>query len=501
MSINGNNFQKFIRIFSTFFILFLVTNFVFALLQVLNSPFDHDELQHVHIGWNVFNGKLIYKDFFEHHGPIFAFFNGILFELFSLKPEVQTLITLRLVSLAFLILILLMTYLIAVEFFKTKFAGLFSASLLSGLLFIREAATEIRPDVLQNALWLFAVYICLVNINKRKKYLSLSAGLIFGISVMTNSKAAVGVASIFLYLFIRWFISTSNKKEIIIDGLIILSGIVFIFSIIALYFHYKNSFTEFFFYNYEFNLIALMEYHSRNLKEYAGVLIKSQTTFVLACITSLLIYISNLTSRKELNDNPEKLFIVIVTIVTSSTIFLGLYKQQYLLFLPLLAVVIFNLVNILMNKVYANKMNVLLPSLLIILLFGNLLYASIYETPFKQSEEQKQQNKLTQFILDNYERDEPVFFLWNNQGGYMFNEDVQYFWLENEGFRTLFNRIVGYEVFGDSLINNLQQKNVRYLVTSQKHLKMVLSEDAYKYILLNFSNENEFNGYLWIRKK
>jgi hypothetical protein len=317
---------------------------------------------------------------------------------------------------------------------------------------------------------------------------------------MTNSKAAVGVALVFLYLFISWLISRTNKKEIVVNGLLILSGIAVVFTIIAFYFYINNSFNEFFFYNYEFNLIALMEYHSRNLKEYAGVLIKSQTVFVLAGIVALLGFIISLKSWKQLNNNPSKLFIFIITIVTSSTIFLGLYKQQYLLFLPLVSVVIINFINMLLNKADENKINILIPSAVIILLFGNLLYASISETPFVQKEEQKQQNKLTQFILDNSERTEPVFFLWNNCGGYMFNEDVQYYWLENEGFRTLFNRIVRYEVFGDSLINNLQRKNVRYLITPQKHLKMVLSEDAFNYVLRNFNNENEFNGCLWIRK-
>lgn len=491
----------YLKVLAAFLILFLLTNLVFALLQVLNSPYDHDEFQHVHIAWNVFNDKIIYKDFFEHHGAVYALFNGILFDLFSLQPELSTLTFFRFSSFIFLVLILFLVYLISAEYFKSKLAGLFSSAALSGLLFIREAGTEIRPDVLQNVFWLAGIYLLLINLNKNKKITTYSAGVILGASFMTNAKAGIGITAVYIYYLILWLISNNERRTIINNILILLWGNVTAFILVSLYFLLNNSFSEFFFYNYEFNLIALKEYHSRNLREYAGILLKQQTVFVFASAAGIIISFLKLINKSKVENYKQLLFVFVITVLTSSTIFLGLYKQQYLVFLPLLSVMIYHVVDYIIHSVNQKYKPLLILTSFTLLLSGNLLWASISETFFVQSEEQKQQNTLTEYILNNTKRTEPVLFLWNNYGGYMFNEDVQFFWLENEGFKTLFNRISGYEVFGQNLISKLKEKNVKYLITQRKHLQAVLSEEAFEFVLKNYNNENEFNGRLWVRNQ
>src|SRR5437762_6666300 len=32
--------------------------------------YDTDELEHLHAAWSVAQGQVLYKDFFEHHGPL-----------------------------------------------------------------------------------------------------------------------------------------------------------------------------------------------------------------------------------------------------------------------------------------------------------------------------------------------------------------------------------------------------------------------------------------------
>ncbi len=497
---SGKN-QNYPKVISVLLILFLLTNLAFALLQVYNSPYDHDEFQHVHIAWNIFNDKIIYKDFFEHHGPVFPLLNGLLFDLFDLKPALNTLVFFRLVSFTLLTIMIFLVYLISTEYFKTKPAGLFSAAIFSGLLFIREAATEIRPDVIQNVFWLAGIYLLLINLRKNKKIITYSAGVLLGASFMTNAKAGLGIAAVYIFFLIFFLRYKTEHKKIVPELITLFSGNVTAFVIVALYFYLNNSFKEFFFYNYEFNFIALKEYHSRNLREYAGILLKQQPVFVLAALTAMIITLKKLFTKNVDEESRKVLFVFVISALTSATIFLGLYKQQYLIFLPLLCVVIYQLIMYLSTYNRQNLNHRLLKSITIVLLTGSLLWASISETYFVPSEEQKQQNNLTQFILDKSERTEPVLFLWNNYGGYMFNEDVQFFWLENEGFKPLFNKISGYDVFGNNLIEILKKKNVRFLVTQQKHLKAVLSPGAFEFILQNYNNENEFNGRLWIRNQ
>ncbi len=72
---------------------FLLLNIGLAFLRLVNKPFNPDELQHLHIAWLIAQGKIVYRDFWEHHGPLYSLFNGALIHLFNAEPTVRILLS------------------------------------------------------------------------------------------------------------------------------------------------------------------------------------------------------------------------------------------------------------------------------------------------------------------------------------------------------------------------------------------------------------------------
>ena len=52
-----------------------------ALLSASVLPFDIDEFQHLHIAWNLREGRWPYRDFYEHHGLVLTLVNGAVLAL------------------------------------------------------------------------------------------------------------------------------------------------------------------------------------------------------------------------------------------------------------------------------------------------------------------------------------------------------------------------------------------------------------------------------------
>ena len=62
----------------------------------ITHRFDIDEFEHVHSAWSMTQGLALYKDFFEHHPPLFYFTISPLLHLFEGR---EALIALRLAML------------------------------------------------------------------------------------------------------------------------------------------------------------------------------------------------------------------------------------------------------------------------------------------------------------------------------------------------------------------------------------------------------------------
>lgn len=98
--------------------LFTLNNLKWIYFLICNAVFNQDEFQHTHIAWNSYQGLTIYKDFFEHHGPFYAFFNSFILSILENPASFDTLVLFRKISFFAFCLILMLIFIITKKSLK-----------------------------------------------------------------------------------------------------------------------------------------------------------------------------------------------------------------------------------------------------------------------------------------------------------------------------------------------------------------------------------------------
>jgi hypothetical protein len=123
---------------------------VFRAGAVLNLEIDPDESQHLHAAWQVAQGRVPYRDFWEHHLPLFYPLLAPVVRLVGETPAVYT-VARTLVSVAALAALVLTARLGGR---LPRGTGLLAALLLGLVPQYLETTTEARPDVPALVAWL-----------------------------------------------------------------------------------------------------------------------------------------------------------------------------------------------------------------------------------------------------------------------------------------------------------------------------------------------------------
>lgn len=204
-------------------------------LNVLNSnrrfeDFNVDEFQHAHLAWQTIQGKLIFRDFFDHHGPLFAFWNALLYQLAGLTPSFETFTFYRDVTFAYTIATAAVVGLLA-----NHLSGYWLAPALSMTLYLTSgtlstAGIENRPDGLMTLLLMTGVYAGMRNHR-------LTMGVLLGLAFWVHPKAILWFAPIFLgaAMGVREKNSAAEWKQVLRElswtcaGVLSVTGLVFLF--------------------------------------------------------------------------------------------------------------------------------------------------------------------------------------------------------------------------------------------------------------------------------
>lgn len=172
--------------------------------------FDADEFQHLQMAWLIGQGELPYRDFFEHHVPLFhALVSPLLrWEVLTTDPQAAraAVFAVREVGLGLSILILVLVYRIGLAV-SGRLAALFAVALLvTNGMFIRKGI-EIRPDQLGALLLLCSAY-CGIQAGETARPLPplLLAGAALAAALLTTQKilfAVPGLGIAFLIVLLR----------------------------------------------------------------------------------------------------------------------------------------------------------------------------------------------------------------------------------------------------------------------------------------------------------
>jgi hypothetical protein len=172
--------------------------------------FDPDEFQHLQMAWLIAIGELPYRDFFEHHTPLYhlaiAPFLGDPKLMTDGTAAIRALIGLRILSIALCMIILVQTEWIAravSDRLATRGAALILAA--SGIFALK--GLEIRPDQLAACLMLGATLL-LVSADRapRPIWLLAASGAAAMLAILTTQKlvfAVPGLAFTFAVIAVR----------------------------------------------------------------------------------------------------------------------------------------------------------------------------------------------------------------------------------------------------------------------------------------------------------
>ena len=163
-------------------------------------PFDDDEFQHTHFSWLINKGQLPYKDFFEHHMPVYHLF---LSPLFFLTGGSAGIFLFRLVSVVSGLGTLLCVYLLSKRYASRTASALMVIIMGLTPMFMFKIV-EARPA--SPAMLALSMAMLLLFGKEKGKWSDLTAGILAGLCVLLSQKYVFVTAGLILALIIqkRW---------------------------------------------------------------------------------------------------------------------------------------------------------------------------------------------------------------------------------------------------------------------------------------------------------
>ena len=391
-----------------------------------NSHFD--DLEHIHASFLVGQGKIPYRDFFEHHHPLLWFLFAPITKIFYNNAYIYY--AAHIFSAISSIIAWFFVYKIVTEFLSNIKTWILSVIFVVFFAFYgREHCVEFRPDICMYATFWIGLYYYLLHLKTDKiLYLSISFSF-FMISILFLQK--IVILLFFLGLYTLYLLL---KKQISIKNLLIAT--IPALGILAIFISYlilTGSFEQYLLLNFELNSIMGRHYGLTYLNltfhnipifipfhnGYGTV----QFYWIYVILSYLTICIIPLLFKKTLSDK-EKIYRQIISLM-----FLAELGARFFTFSP--AAYYFNIFPILSAIIiltvfidHKNNIKNYFSSLLVIIY---LLCSTNYIVDKINIKIPNKFVEKLQYIIDNSENNDIVM---NGLGDNVniFNKDADYIW-------------------------------------------------------------------------
>ncbi len=165
----------------------LVLTFLVRLHYVFHYPFNEDELRAFHLSWQVSHGLLLWEEVKPLTTPLFSLLHVPFFWVFG--DRISTLFLLRIASLCFFCLFLLVYYRVVQHLFSPR-AGMYAVLFFSTFSYSFSKVAEFRPNSLMLLLVMLAWWIYLRRDTLHIPYAGAAlAGVLLGISYNVYQEA------------------------------------------------------------------------------------------------------------------------------------------------------------------------------------------------------------------------------------------------------------------------------------------------------------------------
>jgi hypothetical protein len=464
------------------------------------DAFDADELQHAHLAWLVAGGKIIFRDFWDNHGPLYALANGTLLGLTGAVPGMDLLFWCRGASLAAVTGILALTWQMARTLGLPAPAALAAPAIAATLVFVQDRAPECRPDTWQNLFWFAGLWLVLVRLQRQRVALLYGAGALFGLAVLSNVKAGLGPA-----LIAAWYLAGGRLHGLALrtvagDLARLAAGAGVVYGAALGYFAAHDAVAALHEYSVRWNFLYVATAESQDLSAAnIGFLVRRQWPFVLLVALGAAAWIGDLSRARGLLPRAAAGLVAVLAAGLGLTLALDLYFQFFLIFLPLWAIVaaygILALARLIPRSLPGPGHTVTV--LLVAVLAAWMLATAWRLAPKAPRPALAFQHAFTRTLLRATPRDEPVGVIWDICGGFMFNEPLQFYWGAEASIGATAARHGGTDPFGQPLIDALERGQVRFVIGRDSVILARLPEPTQRYL-----RERYHRGEcLWTRKR
>lgn len=355
-----------------FFITLLISILVILLFQLCISPIysepggDSVIFRIIGKGWT--EGRLPYKDLFDHKGPVIFLIDAIAY-LFT-----DSRIGLSLLAIIALSFDLFFCHKIASLFVKSK--KIVTCDLFFLLFFISTTGGGNLTEEWNLPFILLCSYLCLKFLVSELpteahplKY-SFTYGLSIGLLFMTRPNNAIPILGIII-LFTVLLIKQKKIKVLFINALIVLSGFLLTTVPFIVYFSAKDALEDFIYAAFTFNLN-----YSKNAKTVINLsfiinYLKRTFYFIINLILVIYLYKTKRLSKKLV------LFIVLICFPTSISLIMGGSYLHYWLIDTTSFIISICLLFIFIENLTATK---IMKHLITLISFVTILYAPLVQT-------------------------------------------------------------------------------------------------------------------------
>lgn len=439
-------------LFSIAAVVIIVNNLRCIYQRINYFAISPDEIMYSHVAWNVSRGLIIYKDFFDNHGPIHALFNSIFMFLSSSAEPFDVFILLRMASFIFICLIGILV------FFTSKFISksINFAFLATAVFFMWDVVInygfEIRPDAMQSFFMLLGFLLFLVNYKSEKSVLLFLSGISFACMFFIQFHSIFFLFGFFVYALIE--ITIQKEPYAYKKFGTILFGFISVFLIVSVYFLINSGLKDFqlnfFTYNFDFNFCS--DWTRNMVKELRveNFLKKDILLSILALLSLSSFKYDNYVDRALLFCFGSSLF----------GYFLGFYPYYSFIFLPIASIFVGNFIIKFLENGFYNFEKPSVSHFMTLFVMGILFYTN-FQSGFKDINTTMLQYQKTQldWVMKNLKREEKVAISEQACPAAVFNNDSRYYWRVSEHETKTY----GHDLKSKDLISSIEKNKVRFL--------------------------------------
>ena len=309
--------------------------------SVRSGWFSPDDFQHAHLAWLTIRSKVIYRDFFDNHGPLYAWTNAALMAAgirASGTVSFESIVLLRYIAWAAVAGQVIILWRIARRMTTEPLVGLAAAGLWSSSYLVAHSAIKVRPDAL---LVMFVLLAVLWSLGDRPWLAGAALGAVFAL----HPKGLAAIAAVLLGALCRDWMAHGARWSWLRRFLPMVAGMGAIIAAEVLVLHRLGALGAFWDQAIRYNFAET----SGRITDHRVVASITRDRFLHWAAEDALLVLGGLAGmalllarhyRTRLQQNPKSMSVLVTSAMLLPVWSLPLYPQASLVTLPFLALLL-----------------------------------------------------------------------------------------------------------------------------------------------------------------